>query len=193
MAVLFVLFVLAHGSFQVEAVRLGCCGSVAPTRPDVLSALVSTWLKSINVCAVRTRSTPYPRLCPAFMRIRTALKLAALVSVFAHMSDASGPKIPLIGYLCPSCPSCPDPSSLLKEIHPAYTHIVFAFIGWDGTGALVNQWDAPDKSFTLSKSTVAALQASGFKVRRAARPFLCCLRDRVSRLALCCCLPGRCS
>ena len=36
-----------------------------------------------------------------------------------------------------------------------------AFIGFNTDGTVVNQWDAPDKNFTLTKTAVTALQAAG--------------------------------
>ena len=56
------------------------------------------------------------------------------------------------------------PTSLVQNLHPAYTHVIFAFIGWDTNGELVNQWDAEDKSFILSKTIVAGLQQRSIKV-----------------------------
>ena len=77
------------------------------------------------------------------------------------LASASGGSIRLTGYLCPSCPSAPDPTGLVKSIHPSYTTVVFAFAGWDASGALLNQWDDPSKNFTLTAATVQALKAEG--------------------------------
>lgn len=89
-------------------------------------------------------------------RSAAAFALFALVCVAAAAPAA--PRLQLFGYLCPSCPSATEPAKLIKNIHPAYTHVALAFVGWDATGALVNQWDAPDKGFTLTRAAVAALQ-----------------------------------
>jgi chitinase len=69
--------------------------------------------------------------------------------------------IPLTGYLCASCPSAPAPNSLVANIHASYGTVIFAFAGWDDSGNVVNQWDEPTKNFTLTRATVAALQAQG--------------------------------
>ena len=70
----------------------------------------------------------------------------------------------LSGYLCPTCPSAPDPTSLIANINPAYTRVNIAFIVWNSDGTIVNQFDAPDKSFTLTKAMVSALQSKGVDV-----------------------------
>jgi hypothetical protein len=87
------------------------------------------------------------------------LPVAAFLGLLAQAACLT-----LYGYCCPSCPSAADPNALLKSLHPAYTHVALAFIGWDETGALVNQWDAPNKGFILNKTIVAGLQAKGVRV-----------------------------
>ena len=87
--------------------------------------------------------------CAAFL----ALSLTALAA-----------PIPLIGYFCASCPSTPDPNGLLLSLHPAYTTVIFAFVGWDASGTLQNQYDDSSKNFTLTASVVSALHAQGRKV-----------------------------
>lgn len=91
------------------------------------------------------------------------MALARLLSSLLLLAASAG-AMPLVGYLCPSCPSAPDPAALVREIHPAYSHVVLAFAGWDATGAIQNQWDAPDKGFTVNASVVSALQARGLRV-----------------------------
>jgi len=90
--------------------------------------------------------------------------VAAVLPLLAAVAAESGPRIPLVGYLCPSCPSAPDPAHLVGGIHAAYTHVIFAFAGWNSDGTVVNQWDAPDKNFTLTAATVAGLKSRGLKV-----------------------------
>ena len=81
--------------------------------------------------------------------------LSALVSAYSS-------PLPLFGYLCADCPSALHPTSLIATIHPSYTRVIFAFGGWDSTtGHLLNQYDSPDKNFTLTRAVVAGLQAQG--------------------------------
>lgn len=93
-----------------------------------------------------------------------ALALAAHATLVLPAPPVDLPPIPLTGYICPTCPSTPHPSALLAALHPAYTTVIFAFAGWDATGAILNQYDAPDKGFTLNASVVSALKAQGRRV-----------------------------
>lgn len=79
---------------------------------------------------------------------------------------ASSPprQINLTGYVCPTCPSTPDPGRLLSLLPQSYTTVLFAFAGWDNSGSILNQWDAPDRGFYLNSSVVASLQSRGFAV-----------------------------
>ena len=90
--------------------------------------------------------------------MRAALLFAALLA--AH---ALSP-LPLFGYLCADCPSAPNPAALVAGLHASYTRVIFAFAGWDAAGHLLNQYDAPDKNFTLTRGVVAALQAQNRSV-----------------------------
>ena len=94
------------------------------------------------------------------MRTATALVATAL------LARARSAPLSLTGYFCATCPSTPDPAALLAALHSAYDSVIFAFLGWDATGAVVNQYDAPDKGFALNASVVSALRARG--VRRVA-------------------------
>lgn len=76
----------------------------------------------------------------------------------------TGSRINLTGYICGTCPSTPDPGHLLTILPSTYTTLLFAFAGWDDSGSILNQWDAPDKGFFLNSSVVAALQSRGFVV-----------------------------
>jgi chitinase len=69
--------------------------------------------------------------------------------------------LPLFGYLCPTCPSAPNPTQLLAALHPSYSRVLIAFVGWDAEGHALNQYDDPSKNFTLTRSVVASLQAQG--------------------------------
>jgi chitinase len=91
--------------------------------------------------------------------------LATLVLTSAFITCYASP-VSLTGYFCATCPSTPNPAALLASLHPAYDSIIFAFAGWDTSGALQNQYDAPDKGFFLNASVVRALRARG--VRRVA-------------------------
>ena len=70
----------------------------------------------------------------------------------------------LSGYICPTCPSAPDPVSLIANINSAYNHVSIAFIVWNADGSIVNQFDDPSKSFTLTKQMVEGLQSKGVTV-----------------------------
>ena len=72
--------------------------------------------------------------------------------------------LPLTGYFCASCPSSLNPKALVAAVHPAYTDVIFAFAGVDPQGAVLNQYDAPSKNFTLTANVVAALKAKGVRV-----------------------------
>jgi len=74
------------------------------------------------------------------------------------------PAFILSGYLCPTCPSAPDPSSLIRNIHHRSDIVHIAFIGWNTDGTMINQFDAPNKNFTLTRDMVSSLQSSGKKV-----------------------------
>lgn len=91
---------------------------------------------------------------------------AAPAAVRAPRSNASA--IPLVGYFCAQCDANPTPLDLVRNIHPAYTTIIFAFIGWDASGNITNTWDCNDrlcpKNFTLTRQTVQYLQSQGRKV-----------------------------
>jgi chitinase len=91
------------------------------------------------------------------------MRLLAAAAAAALAAGAPRAPLELTGYVCATCPSTPDPSALLASLHPAYTTIVFAFAGFDGSGAVLNQYDAPDKAFALNASVVAALRARGVK------------------------------
>jgi chitinase len=82
-----------------------------------------------------------------------------LLPLLVHASP-----INLTGYFCASCPSTPDPNALILTLPAAYSTVVFAFVGWDASGNLVNQYDEPTKAFTLNASIVSALRAQGRKV-----------------------------
>merc|ERR1719206_630877 len=85
--------------------------------------------------------------------------LAVVIGLFAAAHSYI-----LSGYICPTCPSAPDPASLIANINPAYNHVSIAFIVWNADGSIVNQFDDPSKSFTLTKEMVAGLQAKGVVV-----------------------------
>jgi hypothetical protein len=78
---------------------------------------------------------------------------------------AAAGNIPLAGYFCSSCPGNLYPVELFAEIHPAYSTVVLAFVGWDSEGNVVNYWDfnAPwGRNFTLTKDMVSRLQVRLF-------------------------------
>ena len=54
-------------------------------------------------------------------------------------------------------------SCVFPSIHKPAPHTTppVAFIGFNPDGTVVNQWDAPDKNFSLTSSEVASLRASG--------------------------------
>ena len=95
---------------------------------------------------------------------KLCLPVLGLLSLIVPVLPSAAPPLPLLGYVCPTCPSAPHPSALLASLHPAYTHVAFAFAGWAADGSIINQWDAPDKGFALNASVVAALQARGLSV-----------------------------
>jgi len=80
------------------------------------------------------------------------------------LACSSAAPLNLTGYFCATCPSTPAPSALLRTLHTAYTDVIFAFAGFDATGAVLNQYDAPDRGFALNASVVAALRARGLRV-----------------------------
>ena len=86
---------------------------------------------------------------------------AALLSL---LLGTSASPLPLFGYICPTCPSTPAPAVSLATLPSAYTSVALAFAGWDASGVILNQWDAPDKGFVVNASVVAALRTRGVKV-----------------------------
>ena len=86
-----------------------------------------------------------------------------LASVIAAAAFAAT-NVTLSGYICPTCPSAVDPAKLLSTLPKAYNIVNIAFVGWNADGSIVNQFDYKPKNFTLTKATVAALQAEGRKV-----------------------------
>ena len=94
----------------------------------------------------------------------TCLALLAIMcagSYALHSGDHGASALPLTGYFCSTCPSTLTPSTLVTSIHPAYTRVLFAFIGWDANGNVLNQWDDSSKNFTLTASIVAELKKQG--------------------------------
>lgn len=94
----------------------------------------------------------------------SVVSAAAVLLPLAGAAVGASPPIPLTGYFCPSCPSTDNPLQTLSVLPKAYSTVVVAFIGWDATGAILNQWDAPDKNFTLSANIVSGLQQEGRSV-----------------------------
>ena len=90
--------------------------------------------------------------------------MRARLSAVLLVGISSAAPLPLYGYLCPTCPSTPSPSQTLAALPAVYTHLAIAFAGWNATGSILNQWDAPDKNFVVNASVIAALQARGVKV-----------------------------
>merc|ERR1719273_445581 len=86
--------------------------------------------------------------------------LLLLCSILYHSANA----YILSGYLCPTCPSAPDPNTLIANINKYYTHVNIAFVIWNSDGTIVNQFDDPSKSFTLTKDMVSNLQSKGVLV-----------------------------
>eukprot|EP01060_Flectonema_neradi_P002808 TRINITY_DN11771_c0_g1_i1.p1 TRINITY_DN11771_c0_g1~~TRINITY_DN11771_c0_g1_i1.p1 ORF type:complete len:303 (+),score=68.23 TRINITY_DN11771_c0_g1_i1:86-994(+) len=86
-------------------------------------------------------------------------RLLALLGMVATAQCSSN--MTLSGYVCPTCPSTPDPGSLLKNLPKVYNVVNFAFVGWNASGGIVNQFDAPSKSFKLTAEVVKQLQSEG--------------------------------
>jgi len=89
--------------------------------------------------------------------------LLCLLGLLVVMASAA--KVSLSGYFCSGCPANPDPNTLVKTIHPAYSTVIFAFIGWDLDGNVVNGWDCNSptcqKKFNLTKEMVMNLKSEG--------------------------------
>jgi hypothetical protein len=87
--------------------------------------------------------------------LRSSLLLLAACAL-AHAGS-----IPLTGYFCASCPANANPIQLFSNIHPSYTTVVLAFVGWDDNGTILNSWDCDGKcgkNFTLTKDMVDRLK-----------------------------------
>lgn len=89
------------------------------------------------------------------------LKTAA---AFALLCATSASPIPLFGYLCPTCPGDTSPSAILDALPHIYSHVGIAFAGWDASGNILNQWDAPYRGFVVNATVVAKLKARGVRV-----------------------------
>lgn len=87
-----------------------------------------------------------------------------LLSTAALLACGASPAIKLTGYFCASCPSTPDPNSIILSLPAVYSTVIFAFVGWDASGNVLNQYDDPTKQFTLNASIVSALRAQGRRV-----------------------------
>ena len=100
--------------------------------------------------------TPPPAPTPAAACLQAGYNATEHVGVL--------PSFLVSGYICPTCACARDPQALLDALPAAYNVVNVAFIGWNADGSIYPIFDEPDKDFTLSKATVAALQAQGRKV-----------------------------
>lgn len=91
--------------------------------------------------------------------------LTKAAGAFAMLLCAtSASPIPLFGYLCSTCPGDKSPSAILDAMPHIYSHVGIAFAGWDASGNILNQWDAPERGFVVNEAVVAKLKARGVRV-----------------------------
>jgi hypothetical protein len=104
------------------------------------------------------------------MAAGAGLSLLLIASAILLISPLASARIPLTGYFCGQCDANPKPTELVYSIHPAYTTVIFSFIGWDATGNVTNAWDcnskACPKNFTLTPAMVSHLKVCESRAAR---------------------------